>query len=81
VFAVIEQEKWQDIIEKIEYAMKLPSYRIISTRQPIKCPVCQKDCLDYGKLVGGTVPAYIRCRNCGYDSTVNAEGIRQGCYD
>jgi hypothetical protein len=51
VFAVIEQEKWQDIIEKIEYAMKLPSYRIISTRQPIKCPVCQKDCLDYGKLV------------------------------
>jgi len=79
VFAVIEQEKWQDIIEKIDYAMKLPGYRNFSTRQPIKCPLCQQNSLNYGKLAGGSVPAYFRCGNCGYDSTVNKEGIRQGC--
>ena len=79
MFAVIEQGKWQDIIEKIEQAMRLPGYRNFSTRQPIECPLCQKDSLDYGKLAGGTVPAYLRCRSCGYDSTVTKDGIRQGC--
>ncbi|HBG44387.1 MAG TPA: hypothetical protein DDX03_07810, partial [Firmicutes bacterium] len=76
MFAVIEQGKWQGIIGEIEHAMKLPGYRNLSTRKSIKCPFCQKETTDYGKLAGGTVPAYLRCRSCGYDSTVTKDGIR-----